>query len=147
MYLCCAWSAWGHCHGVASLGTPKTPGYPRAVGRLCLRGGVMQLSIARDGRQVGVLCLPVAGDTRGVSVLPLRAPGWHREHSQCLGLGPSWCLQGGERAGCSLHWQEKHPPRVSGRQQLRGRCEVMGSHPRGASPVPGHPCSALGGPE
>lgn len=32
-------AAWGYCRGAASPGTPKTPGYPQVVGRLCLRAG------------------------------------------------------------------------------------------------------------
>lgn len=110
-----------------------------------------------EGRRTGILCLPVAGDSCGMSVPPLHAPGWHREHSQRLRLGlgsshgwsPSWCLQ----AGCGREpasWGKSRlfpgagrrntPPCAFGRQQLRGRCEVMGSHPLGPSPVSGHPC-------
>lgn len=98
---------------------------------------VLQMGGA-DGRWMGVLCLLVAGDTCGMSVLRLHAPGWHREHSQCLSsshsCSPSCC--GREPAS----WRKSRLfspgagrrntlPCAFGRQQFRGRCEVMGSHP------------------
>lgn len=85
---------------------------------------------------------PGGWDTCGMSVPPVHAPGWHREHSQCLSsshsCSPSCCLQ----AGCGREpasWRKSRLfpgagrrntlPCAFGRQQFRGRCEVMGSHP------------------